>query len=537
MIKNPILPGFYPDPSICRVEHDFYLVTSSFSYFPGVPVFHSRDLMHWEQIGHVLERKEQLHVTCEDISGGIFAPTIRYHEGVFYLITTNMTTHENFICTAADPAGPWSNPIVIKEASGIDPSLFFDEDGTVYFTGTSGFGDTAYDHQVIEISEIDPKTWQLVGKRCAIGDGALKASVFPEGPHLYKKDGWYYLLIAEGGTEHFHAVTVSRSKCLQEPFEQYIGNPILTHRHLGENYPVCNVGHADLVELADGSWYMVCLGSRLAGGYHKPLGRETFLVPVVWENGWPVASPGTGKAELSYPAPNLKEYAFTEEPETDDFEGDRLGMKWNYLGTPQEDFAEISDGRLWIRMLERNMVPWEFEGGSADFWEHMGQCGNTKKCMPFVGRRVTQLSFSAETVMEVSLKGKESAGVVLMQQNAHQLRFELMEENGGTVKAAVISARRKTDGGRIHYAQDVEGSVVLPVQDRYRLKIVGNENRYHFFLTAGGVEYSVAEQIDGSHLGSETAGGFVGLYFGLFATGNGMDSKNHAAFLECTYRS
>ena len=135
MIKNPILKGFYPDPSICRADDDFYMVTSSFSYFPGVPVFHSRDLVNWEQIGHVLDRKEQLHVTYEDISLGIFAPTIRYHEGTFFMITTNMTTHENFFCTAKNPAGPWSDPIIIKEAEGIDPSLFFDDDGKIYFTG------------------------------------------------------------------------------------------------------------------------------------------------------------------------------------------------------------------------------------------------------------------------------------------------------------------------------------------------------------------------------------------------------------------
>ena len=304
MIQNPILRGFYPDPSICLAGEDFYLITSSFSYFPGIPVFKSSDLCSFEQIGYVLDRKEQLHVTYKDISGGIFAPTIRYNEGTFYVITTNMTTHENFICTAKNPAGPWSDPIVIKDAKGIDPSLFFDDDGRVYFTGTAGgFGDKKYDHQVIEVREIDVKTGQFIGEGWAIGDGALKDSKFPEGPHLYKRNGWYYLLIAEGGTEHYHAVTVSRSRSLREPFENYIGNPILTHRHLGKMYPICNVGHADMVELPDGSWYMVCLGSRLIDGYHKPLGRETFLMPVAWEEDWPVVSPGTGKVEWSYEKP------------------------------------------------------------------------------------------------------------------------------------------------------------------------------------------------------------------------------------------
>lgn len=530
MIHNPILPGFYPDPSICRVEDDFYLVTSSFSYFPGVPIFHSKDLMHWEQLGHVLDREEQLHVTYEDISMGIFAPTIRYHEGTFYMITTNMTTHENFICTATNPAGPWSNPTVIAGAGGIDPSLFFDDDGKVYFTGTAGFGDKRYDHQVIVCSEIDVNTCQLVGEEWAIGDGAAKDAYSPEGPHIYKKDGWYYLLIAEGGTEHFHAVTISRSKSIKGPFENYIGNPILTHRHLGKDYPICNVGHADLVELKDGSWYMVCLGSRLGGGYHKPLGRETFLMPVSWEDGWPLISPGTGKVELEYPSPNLPEHPFSYKEETDRFDGNSLGMEWNYLGTPYEKFTRVENGKLYIRMLAKNLVPQEFEGEVFDFFGHISKMGKTKECMPFVGKRMTQPVFDAETLMELNPVGTESAGMVILQNNANQIRLECSSAGDDMITFSVKTVRYGLPEGKMHYEEQEIKSITLPKSPAYGLKIKGENNKYSFAVVAEGEEFYVAGDVDGSYLGSESAGGFVGAYIGLFATGNGTSSDNEATF-------
>ena len=577
MIQNPILRGFYPDPSICRAGDDYYLVTSSFSYFPGVPVFHSRDLVNWEQIGHVLNRPEQLHVTYKVISGGIFAPTIRYHAGVFYLITTNMTTRENFICTAENPAGPWSDPVVIEGANGIDPSLFFDDDGTVYFTGTAGgFGDTKYDHQVIEIRPIDPKTGKFTAEGWAIGDGALKGAASPEGPHIYKRNGWYYLLIAEGGTEHYHAVTISRSRSLHEPFENYAGNPILTHRHLGELYPICNVGHADMVELPDKSWYMVALASRLVEGYHKPLGRETFLMPVAWENDWPVVSPGTGKVEWSYPAPacfagekkssgNAADSCRAEDgrktPESrraavdvqrDDFDGAKLDFCWNYLGTPYEKFARLADSRLYIRMKAKNMVPSEYEGTKFDFFGQFAAAGQTKENVPFVGRRITEPEFTAKIAMEAAVRESQSAGIVILQNNANQLRLELIsgqdadktvpegkgEGAGSMVTFRAVRVQYRQDDQQIqHFEETVCGSVTVPKADRYLLKAAGKGIRYDFAVAAGEEEYTVATDVDASHLGSETAGGFVGAYIGMFASGNGTEYEDEAAFDSFEMRS
>ena len=529
MIHNPILPGFYPDPSICRVEDDFYLVTSSFSYFPGIPVFHSRDLIHWEQIGHVLDRKEQVHLTYQDMSTGIFASTIRYHEGVFYVISTNLTTMENFICTADHPAGPWSMPHVIKAAGGIDPSLFFDDDGSCYFTGTSPMGAKEYDHQMIVLSKIDLDTFQLTGEVSAIGDGALKGAGSPEGPHIYKKDGWYYLLIAEGGTEHFHAVTVSRSKNITGPYENYAGNPILTHRHLGKMYPICNVGHADLVELADGSWYMVCLGSRLMDGYHKLLGRETFLAPVSWEDGWPVVSAGTGKIEEAYEAPDLPEYIFAEKEKTS-FGGEQLGMEWNTLGTPYEDFYCVSKDRLYIQMKALNLVPWEYDHTEFDFFKHISSVGNTKKNMPFVGRRICAMQFEAGVTMRAQLEEKQGAGIVLLQHNANQLRLEVRKKEE-KAEVTLFEVKYCLENGMRWFEEKNLGSVDVENNGEWKLRVKGDYTKFFFFVTDdAGKEYCVAENVDGSFLGSETCGGFVGTYIGLFASGNGTDYNKEAEF-------
>ena len=304
--NNPILPGFYPDPSICRVGDDYWLVTSSFSYFPGVPVFHSLDLVNWEQVGHVLDRPSQLDLDGVGHSQGIFAPTIRYHQGLFFLITTLVGKQGNFLVTAKNPAGPWSDPYWLADAPGIDPSLYFNEDGRAWVTGTAESPVPGYwgDNE-IWMRELDLRTMKLAGPRFGLWRGAAKQAHWPEAPHLYKIGGWFYLMIAEGGTEYNHAVTIARSRDLTGPYEGNPANPILTHRHLGKGAPIWNAGHADLVQTQAGEWWMVCLAARPYGGHFRNLGRETFLAPVIWEEEWPVVSPGTGKLEFRYPAPDV----------------------------------------------------------------------------------------------------------------------------------------------------------------------------------------------------------------------------------------
>ena len=240
-VKNPIMTGFFPDPSICRVGNKFYTVHSTFAYFPGVPVFESEDLVHWNLISNVLDRDSQVPLSGCQHSEGIFAPTIRYHKGTWYMITTNVSDQGNFIVTAKDPRGPWSEPYYLGESTGgIDPSLFFDDDGTCYYIGqrprSAGYrynGDCE-----IWVQTLDLDTMQLKPDATIVLTGFQRKAIWPEGPHLYKKDGYYYILHAESGTSIHHSVMIARSKNVFGPYEYCPCNPILTHRHLGAQYPV-----------------------------------------------------------------------------------------------------------------------------------------------------------------------------------------------------------------------------------------------------------------------------------------------------------
>jgi len=308
---NPVLPGFYPDPSICRVGPDYYLVCSSFEYFPGVPIFHSHDLMSWHQIGNVLDRASQLPFPADTAaSAGIFAPTIRHHDGRFYLATTNVTLGRHLIVTATNPAGPWSEPVYL-DLPHVDPSLAWEEDGTCWLT-VSG----------VESYRIDPHTGTVFEGPVAMWSGS--GGQYPEAPHLYRIDDWWYLLVSEGGTHTGHAVSIARARSARGPFEPGPANPFLTHR--GTDRPVQATGHADLVQAADGTWWMVLLGIRPKGQWppFHVLGRETFLVPVRWVDGWPIvdpveenspAIPGTGRDRDDLRARAWRRVGFHPEPD------------------------------------------------------------------------------------------------------------------------------------------------------------------------------------------------------------------------------
>ena len=287
-VTNPVIPGCHPDPSVCHVGDDYYLACSSFEYFPGVPVFHSRDLVHWTQIGNALDRPSQLRLPPDTpASAGIYAPTLRHHDGRFWLIVTNVSDEGNLLCTATDPAGPWSDPIRLPGVTGIDPDLAWDADGNCWCTFAG-----------IDQVRIDPRTGRVFGPPQRLWSGTPGAK-YPEAPHLYRIGDHWYLLIAEGGTERGHGVSVGRGRTPTGPFEPCPANPILTHR--STDHPIQNTGHADLVRGPDGSWWMVLLGVRPRGGtpgWHV-LGRETFLAPVSWVDGWPVV----GELSLVQPAP------------------------------------------------------------------------------------------------------------------------------------------------------------------------------------------------------------------------------------------
>jgi alpha-N-arabinofuranosidase len=504
---NPILPGCYPDPSICRVNDDYYLVTSSFEYFPGLPIFHSRDLVHWRQIGHVLDRASQLPLDGIRPSGGLYAPTIRHAQGVFYVINTlvdGKTKSGNFIVTATDPAGPWSEPYWLDSVQGYDPSLFFGEDGRVWITGNR-LNETGYytGHTEIFLQELDIKNMKSIGEEHILWDGAVKGSVWAEAPHIYYIDGFYYLMIAEGGTDYHHAVTIARSREITGLYEVNPGNPILTHRHLGMDFPIVGTGHADLVQTQNGEWWMVLLAMRPYGGYFYNLGRETFLVPVRWENGWPIVSPGTGRVEFSYPLPNLPEETWPAEPGRDDFNGSTLAYCWCFLRTPREDFWSLSENPGYLRLKMRP--------------EMLSEQVNPS----FVGRRQQHIQFEVQTAFEFNPQNEgESAGLVLNQNTNFHFRFVVTRD-----ATPVIRLIRRAQGIEEILAQKAIDS------EQIFLKIKAHEQNCSFYFSTQPHEWQLlSKNIDGRILSTPVAGGFVGAFIGMYASSNGQPSVNHADF-------
>ena len=504
---NPILPGFYPDPSICRVGGDYYLVTSTFEYFPGLPVFHSRDLVHWHQIGHVLSRPSQLPLEGVRCSGGLYAPTIRFSRGTFYVINTlvdGKTKAGNFIVTATNPAGSWSEPYWLDSAPGIDPSLFFDDDGRAWYVGSRVVAHPQYrGHTEIWLQELDLGAMQLAGEARVLWEGAMRGAIWAEAPHLYKIQGRYYLMIAEGGTGHDHAVTIARSDAVGGPYAANPRNPIVTHRHLGLDYPIVGTGHADLVETQSGEWWMVLLAMRPYGGYYYNLGRETFLVPVRWEEAWPVVSPGTGRVEFAYPAPDLPEQRWPALPCCDNFDRQTLALQWNTLRAPGDEWWSLSERPGCLRLRLR--PPRLSEPATPSF----------------VGRRQQHMHFAAQAALDFTPQAEhECAGLALVQSS--EFHFCLVVTHGARTVVRLIRrahgveetlAEQPVDGGRLY------------------LKVEGHGQAYSFYATnAPDAWRPVAEAVDGRILSTPVAGGFVGAYLGLYASSNGQPSGNSADF-------
>ncbi len=501
---NPILPGFNPDPSICRVGPDYYLVTSSFEFFPGVPIYHSRDLFHWEHIGYCLTRESQLPLKGCRSSGGIYAPSIRHRDGMFYMTTTNTTGGGNFLVSAADPAGPWSEPVWIK-AAGIDPSFFFDDDGRTYYLSSR-------DKKTglpIALCEIDLATGDLIGESRSIWPGT--GGSYPEGPHLYKKDGWYYVMIAEGGTEAGHMETIARSRDLWGPYEPCPRNPILTHRY--RMSVIHGTGHADMVEAHDGSWWIVFLAFRHSGyGLHH-LGRETFLAPVTWDgDGWPVVNGGDA-IRLDMDVPTLPSVPLgpPRGPDRIGFTGAELDLCWNFIRSESEVKYQLGKPsgklKLWgnARILDDPASP------------------------AFIGRRQTDLDCTVSVRMDASGIGDaEEAGLTVFYNDSAHYDLSVVGRDG----IRFIRVRRKAgDMEMIPFEQRFDG-------DEITFVLMADRSRYHFgfgrdFDDAVG---SLVASGSSRFLATEVyPGSFTGVYIGLYSTGNGHDCANPAVFSEFTY--
>ncbi len=490
LFENPILPGFHPDPSICRVGENYYLVNSSFAYFPGVPVYHSRDLVHWRQIGHCLDRPSQLQLVNAGVSGGIFAPTIRWHDGVYYMITTNVSGGGNFYVTARDPAGPWSEPIWVSQP-GIDPSLLFDGDH-VYLTssGIPEDPEPGQHTQGIIQSEIDIATGKLLTRPRLIWAGT--GGAFAEGPHLYHIGDWYYLMIAEGGTEYGHTEVIARSSSPWGPWESCQHNPILTHRSVAS--PIQGLGHADLVEAHDGSWWVVCLGFRPNFPQAHHLGRETFLAPAHWdEHGW-LKIGEAGCIRLNMEAPNLAPAVWAAQDVRDDFIKEKLGLQWNFLGVPQEGDWSLSfvPGALTLRGRTNHL-----DGGLG---------------VVFVGRRQEHFNCEVTAALHYSpLADGDEAGLVVWMDERHRAEIYLMRQDG---RRSIFLRRRIGSLSAITSRQDLSDSDII-------LSVRANRSFYSFtWRGADGIDHFLGTA-ETRYLSSEVAGGFTGVYFALFTSGSG----------------
>ena len=502
LVQNPILPGCHPDPSVCRVGEDYYLVNSTFEYFPGLPVFHSTDLAHWEPVGHVIDRAGQVDLGGIASSGGLFAPTLRHHDGMFWVVCTLVDPDDparggDFLVTATDPAGPWSDPVWI-DADGIDPSVFFDDDGRVWLHGTRLVRDPQWHDQTeVWLREYDTAQKVVVGPEYVLWSGALLGAVWAEGPHLYRVDGTYYLLAAEGGTDVEHAVVVARSGSVTGPYEGCRSNPVLTHRHLGRQADIVGTGHADLVQAADGSWWAVLLGMRPYGGYHYPLGRETFLVPVEWREGWPVFAPGVGRVSHEVVVPFAA-------PRTTRSERDTGGVilpadpRWMSLRGPVDAFLSARDEGWDLRLSTTTL--------------------REPSTPAFLGVRQQHRSLDFAVTLRAPLAPGEEAGLAIRQSENDHVRLAVLTSPGGVVVVRAVHVRAGVDVVLGEAWPDVA------VGETLRLGVQVRDTEYALTLAVGQAEASTVATADGRQLDSVATGGFIGLLLGVYGTSSGSES-------------
>lgn len=479
MHANPILAGFNPDPSIVRAPDGYYLVTSSFEYLPGLPVHHSPDLESWQLVGHVATREEQVRIAHVPTPGGVWAPTLRYRDGVFYLIVSVFLGGRGCVVfTAADPAGPWSDGTVIGAVDGIDPDLAWDDDGTAYVT-------FARHPDAIQQVRVDLATGETLEKPRPLWSGSGLYS--PEGPHLYRRGDWWYLLAAEGGTDRGHAVTVARSRRPDGPFESAPHNPLLTAAGTGS--PVQNTGHADLVELSDGGTAMVLLGVRPVGlaKSFSPLGRETFLAAVDWIDGWPHAR----MPQLGATPPEQLEYDFSNGAGLDD-------PRWIGVRRTPADFSAPTSKGLLLRG----------EGNTM---------GAPRPC--FVAQRQRHLGMEFRALLDI---GSGTGGIAV--RNAEDNWFGIeARQDGDAVRItarAVVAGFDRTWEATVPPG-DVELAVVAsPPPSDFRAGAVGGDRIRLLVRGArpgGSAEGELLTELDGRHWAFETAKAFTGRAFGVFA--------------------
>ncbi|MBW6526489.1 glycoside hydrolase family 43 protein [Sphingomonas sp. RHCKR7] len=501
--RNPIIAGYYPDPSVVRVGDDVYLVNSTFAWFPGIPVWHSKDLVHWRQIGNAIDRPGQLDFSGRRISEGVFAPAISYHAGRFYIANTYVGCGGNFVITADRPEGPWSAPTWLKNVDGIDPSLFFDDDGSAWLV-TNDLPEGREHHageRAIWLRRFDVKSLQAPGRgrMLTAGSNAQRAPVWIEGPHLFRKDGYYYLMAAEGGTDEKHSEVIFRSDTIAGPYMPAPTsiNPILTQRDLSADRPdaVTSTGHAELVRLDRDRWWAVFLGTRPYAAQRYNTGRETFLLPVTWRDGWPVILPHATPVPLVANAPALPASPAAATTGTfsirDRFQATTLDPAWMMMRTPRTRWWRSGAGLVLEARAER--------------------VGDGRQ-PSFLGRRQQHADATLTTLVTFRPADGEEAGLVAVQNDNYFLSIAVTRERGRTiVRAARRAGLAEPATGRTLARRPVPGGPIA-------LRLHARGARYDLgYRTPGGAWQTLAADVDGTNLSSAVAGGFVGTLMGPYA--------------------
>ncbi|MBJ6110859.1 glycoside hydrolase family 43 protein [Hymenobacter sp. BT523] len=518
-LVNPILNGFYPDPSIVKVGADYYLVNSTFSYFPGIPVMHSRDLKNWKQVGNVISRPSQMNFLGDRMTRGLFAPAIEYHNGTYYVTCTLIDHKGNFVVTAKNPAGPWSDPTFLPEVKGIDPSLYFEGDKAyVIYNSDPPDNKPLYEgHRSIKMMELNPRTLQTVGEAKIVVNGGVdisKKPVWIEGPHLMKRGDWYYLYAAEGGTSVNHTEVVFRSKAALGPFVPYDKNPILSQRELPKDRkdPITSAGHAQFVEGPDGKTYAIFLAVRPYEGNFYNTGRETFIVPVVWKDEWPVMDPGPNGVQYRYQAnfPEVKQPG--ARPQSGNF---------GYTLTFEK---QLDPALLLLRTVDSTSFALSKAKGLTLKLkpETCAETGNPA----FIGKRQQHQFCTAETELTFAPKAAtEQAGLVIFQDEKH---FYFLGKSVDQGKPVLQLYKSTPEAKRMELlAQAPLKSAAGGVQ----LRIQAQGDAYSFGFSENGKAWTVLkDKVDGKFLSTQVAGGFIGCLFGMYATSSGQPTTNTASF-------
>ncbi|WP_324721695.1 glycoside hydrolase family 43 protein [Salinimicrobium sp. HB62] len=517
--KNPILAGWYPDPAITNDgSGNFYMVHSTFAFYPGIPIFHSRDLVNWKQIGNLIDRPDQIDLEGFGTSRAIFAPDISYDDGIFYVTCTVVDGKGNFVVTAKDPAGPWSDPVWLPEVIGIDSGLFFDENiSYIVYNSDPPNNEPLYDgHRTIRMMEFDKENLKTVGEDRILVNGGVDISTKPvwaEGPRIYKLNGYYYLMTAEGGTAVNHSEMIYRNKDIDDEFIPFKGNPILTQRHLDpeRQNPVTSAGHADIVQHPNGDWYGVFLAVRPYEGDFYNTGRETFMTPVKWENDWPIFDLGGEEIKYEYPLPEgvsinqdlfplNGNFKFTRE-----FEEEELDLQWLFLRNRKEKWFDLKEKEGYLIMATR---PETVSGTSNP---------------SFIAHRQQHLTGEASVSMNFETKkSNEKAGLIAFQNETH-FYFIAKSYEGNS---PVVQLYRGSESGPELLASEKISPSGKPVV----FKVEFDKDIYKFYYKTGNEWKNLGGELYGKYLSTRIAGGFVGNNIGMYTTSNGETSNNSAAF-------